>query len=192
MREVDTTPDGAAGGVAGYGAVARLFHWVIALLVLVQIPVGIAMVSQPLSRFSDPLFIAHKGSGAVLLTLVIARVAWRLTHRPPPMPDFVPQREQRIATATHVALYLLLLVMVVSGYVRTVGDAYPIEILDALGVPPLMPYAPRVAAIALVVHQFSVVVLVALIAAHVSAVLRHHLIDGHPILDRMWPPFGRT
>jgi cytochrome b561 len=192
MREIDTTPDGAAGSVAGYGAVARLLHWVIALLVLVQIPVGIAMLSQPLSRFSDPLFVAHKGTGAVLLVLVFARVGWRLTHRPPPMPDFVPPREQRIAAATHVALYLLLVVMVASGYVRTVGDGYPIELLDALGVPPLLPYVPRIAAIALVVHQFSVIVLVALVAAHVSAVLRHHLIDGHPILGRMWPPFGRT
>lgn len=148
------------------------------------------MLSEPLARLSDPLFVAHKGLGAVLLLLVLTRLAWRLTHRPPPLPDFVSPREQRIAEATHITLYLLLVVMVVSGYVRTVGDGYPIELLDVLGVPPLMPIKPRVAAIAWVVHQFTAVALVAVIAVHVSAVLRHHVIDGHPILARMWPPFG--
>lgn len=191
MQRDETAREPEDRGEPGYDTGARLFHWVIALLVVVQIPVGIAMLSQPLSRFSDPLFIFHKGTGAVLLALVLARVAWRLLHRPPPFPDFVPELEQRIASATHVALYVLLVVMVVSGYVRTVGDGYPIELLDALGLPPLLPPMPRVAAVALVVHQFAVVVLVALVAVHVSAVLRHQLIDQNPILSRIWPPFGR-
>jgi len=188
----DETPTGAADpGQAGYGTVARAFHWVIALLVLVQIPVGIAMLSQPLSRFSNALFVFHKGGGAVLLVLVFARLGWRVLHRPPPFPDFVPLDERRIASATHHALYVLLLVMVVSGYVRTVGDGYPIELLDLLGVPPLMPLMPRAAAFALIVHQFAVLALVALVAVHVSALLRHQLIDRNPILARMWPPHDR-
>lgn len=174
-----------------YQTGARLLHWIIALMVVVQIPVGIAMLSQPLSRFSDPLFIFHKGAGAVLLVLVMARIIWRFVHRPPPFPDFVPALEQRIASATHIALYVLLVTMVASGYVRTVGDGYPIELLDALGVPPLLPLMPRVAAFALVIHQFAVIFLIALVAVHVSAVLRHQLIDQNPILPRMWPPFGR-
>ncbi len=81
--------------------------------------------------------------------------------------------------------------MVVSGYVRTVGDDYPLELLDALGVPTLLPSMPDVAAVMLVVHQFAVIGLVALVAVHVGAVLRHHLIDGDPALDRMWPPVAR-
>jgi len=187
----ETPSDSTAPEDAGYGTGARLFHWVIAVMVLVQIPIGIAMLSEPLSRFADPLFVMHKGGGAVLLVLVLARIGWRLTHRPPPFPDFVPARERPIAAATHVALYGLLLAMVVSGYVRTVGDGYPIELLDALGVPPLIPLMPHVATVALVVHQFAVIGLVALMAVHVSAVLRHHLIEGNAILSRMWPPFRR-
>ena len=116
-------------------------------MVVVQIPAGIAMTSEPLARFADPLFILHKGLGAIPLFMVLARVVWRLTHRPPPFPDFMPQREQRIAHRTHMALYALLVAMVVSGYVRTVGDDYPIELLDALGVPPLIPSMPGVAAV---------------------------------------------
>jgi cytochrome b561 len=175
----------------GYGSVARILHWIVALLVVLQIPAGIAMTSEPLSAYSDPLYIFHKGSGTLLLVLVLARVAWRLMHRPPPFPAFMPPLEQRIAHATHAAIYVLLGVMVVSGYVRTVGDGFPIELLDALGVPPLIPEMPRIARAMLVVHQFTVIGLIGLLAVHVSAVLRHHLIEGNPVLARMWPPVDR-
>jgi cytochrome b561 len=176
----------------GFGTVARLFHWVIPLLVLVQIPAGIAMTSEPLSELSGPLFILHKGSGAVLLLLVAARVLWRLTHRPPPFPDYMPTLEKRIASATHAALYVVLVVMTVSGYVRTVGDGFPVELLDSLGIPSLIPYMPRTAQVMLVVHQFAVFALVALVAAHITAVLRHQLIERNPVLARMWPPLRPT
>jgi cytochrome b561 len=173
---------------AGYGTVARLLHWTIALLVVLQIPAGIAMTSEPLAAWADPLYVFHKGSGAVLLALVLARVVWRLTHRAPPFPDYMPPLEQRIAGATHVAIYVVLVMMVVSGYVRTVGEGFPIELLDAVGSPPLLPEMPRLARAMLVVHQFAAVALVGLVAVHVSAVLRHRMIEGNPILERMWPP----
>lgn len=175
----------------GYGTVARLFHWVIALMVIVQIPAGIAMTSEPLAAWADPLYVLHKGMGVVLLVLVAARILWRITHRPPEFPDFMPALEQRIANATHIAIYALLVIMVVSGYIRTIGDGFPIELLNVLGIPPLLPEMPWVARVMLVVHQFAVVALVGLVAAHVSAALRHHLIEGNPILARMWPPWRR-
>jgi cytochrome b561 len=177
---------------AGYDTVARILHWSVALLVVLQIPAGILMTSEPMSGWADPLYIYHKGAGSVLLGLVFARIGWRLTHRTPPFPGFMPPLEQRIAHATHLAIYAVLVVMVVSGYVRTVGDGFPIELLDALGVPPLVPEVPRLARVMLVVHQLAVIALVALVGVHVAAVLRHRLIDGHPILGRMWPPVRRS
>jgi len=173
-----------------YDKVARLFHWTIALMVLVQIPAGVAMTSEPLEGVATPLYVLHKGMGCLLLVLVVGRVLWRLTHRPPPFPDSMPPLEQRIAHRTHVAIYVLLVTMVVSGYLRTVADEYPIELLDALGIPPLVGHHPGLAAAMLVVHQFAVLALLGLIAVHVSAVLRHHMIDRDATLRRMWPLFG--
>jgi cytochrome b561 len=49
---------------------------------------------------------------------------------------------------------------------------------------------PELAAAMLVVHQFTVIALVGLVAVHISAVLRHRLIEGNPVLERMWPPLG--
>lgn len=174
----------------GYGTGARLFHWVVALLVVVQLPAGIAMTSEPLLGVADPLFILHKGTGSVLLVLVVGRILWRLTHRPPPFPDYMKPLEKRIARATHLVIYVLLLVMAVSGYVRTIGDGFPIEFLDAIGIPPLIPLMPRTARAMLVIHQFAVIALVGLVAVHVSQVLRHHWVERNPVLRRMWPPFA--
>lgn len=190
MSDTATRAHERSGPSSGYGTVARLFHWVIVLMVAVQIPAGIAMTSEPLAGVADPLFILHKGMGSILLVLVVGRVLWRVTHPPPPFPDFMPSLEQRIAGSTHTVLYITLLVMVVSGYVRTIGEGFPIELLDALEIPPLIPLVPRVARFMLVVHQFAVIALVGLIAVHISAVLRHQLIDRNPVLARMWPPFG--
>jgi cytochrome b561 len=184
-------PDEASEAARGYGTVARLFHWTIAVMVAIQIPAGIAMTSEPLAAYADPLYVLHKGMGSILLVLVVGRILWRATHRTPRFPGFMPTREQRIAHATHIAIYAALFTMVVSGYLRTVGDGYPIELVDALGIPPLISEMPRLAAVMLVVHQTVVVVLVALVAVHVSAVLRHELIEGNPVLRRMWPPARR-
>lgn len=186
-----TPDDQPAGSARSYGTVARILHWSVAAMVVVQAIGGVAMTSDPLAVVADPLFILHKGLGSVLLLVVLARVGWRLTHRPPAFPAFMPPLERRIAHRTHVALYALLLTMLVSGYVRTVADGYPIELLDLLGVPPLVPSMPQLAAVMLVVHQFAVFALVALAAVHVGVVLKHQVVDGNPVLERMWPPVRR-
>ncbi len=174
-----------------FGAGARLFHWLVLLLVLVQIPAGIAMIAPALEQGSiDRLFILHKGLGVVLLVVVVARVLWRLTHPAPPMSEAIPELERRIATMTHWVIYGVLIVIAGSGYVHVVGDGFPIEMMDALGLPTLLPLMPEVASWASLVHRFSTFLLVALVAVHVGEVMRHHLVVRDGTLERMWPPLG--
>ncbi len=174
-----------------YGTGARLFHWLVVVLLLVQIPAGIAIVAPGLEQETiDALFVLHKGLGVVLLVVVLARVLWRLTHPAPPMSESIPELERRMASLTHGVIYAVLLVVAVSGYVRVVGDGFPVELLDAIGVPPLIPSMPEVAAMASLVHRFGVFFLVALVSIHVAEVLRHHLVVRDGVLARMWPPMG--
>jgi cytochrome b561 len=174
-----------------YGAGARLFHWLVVLLVVVQIPAGIAMIAPGLEQGSiDVLFVLHKGLGVVLLLVVVARVLWRLTHSAPSMSEAIPERERRIATVMHGVIYAVLLVVAGSGYVRVAGGGYPIEVMNALGLPTLLPLMPQVAEWASLVHRFSTFLLVALVAIHVAEVLRHHLVVQDGTLARMWPPLG--
>jgi len=176
-----------------HGTVTRLFHWLVVLLVLIQIPAGIAMtVSAPVleQRTIDVLYIIHKGLGAVLLVVILLRVLWRLTHRSLPMPGHWPPLERRIASATHGFIYLLLVVVPVSGYVRVIADGFPIELLDWLGVPPLLPNMPAAVSVASLVHRFAAFVLVGLVAVHIAEVLRHQLVERDGEMARMWPPVG--
>lgn len=176
---------------ARYGAVARAFHWGTALAVPVMVGAGVLMTSEPLEALADPLYVLHKGLGSVLLVVVTLRVLWRLTHPAPPLPATVPELQSRIMGPTHVGLYVLLVVMTVSGYIRTVGDGFPIELLDLLGIPPLLPPMPGAAQIALVVHQVTAYALTGLIAVHIGAAVHDALFDRKGIFERMWPPWRR-
>jgi cytochrome b561 len=181
-----------APAIQGYRPTARLLHWLVALLVLLTLPVGQTMIMEGLPRsLQDTLFIFHKNVGVIILLLVIWRIAFRLRNPPPPLPASVPEWQQRVAAASHLTLYALLILMPVTGYVRVRAGGFPIEGLDALGVPPLMPRSDAVAEIAQTIHFYGRYALVAVIVLHVSAAIFHAawLRDG--VFARMGPPFRR-
>ena len=175
----------------GYGTVSRLFHWATVAIVVVMIPVGLTMTQDMPRPTQDKLFVLHKGLGAVFLVLILARIAWRLTHRPPPLPASVAPLQRRAAAVVHVLLYALLLVMAVSGYVRVTTGGFPIELLDALGVPPLFAKHEGVAAVAKAIHAVAKSLLIVVIALHVAAALYHGVVRRDGVVGRMWPPVAR-
>jgi cytochrome b561 len=186
-----------------HGAGTRFFHWLVVLLFLAQVPAGIAMVvPAAIGDFAvlpgvaqhtiDVIYVFHKGLGAVLILVVLARLAWRLTHAPPPWPDTMPALEQRIANQTHWLMYACMVVAALTGYVHVVGLGFPVELLDALGVPPLIPRMERLAVVASFTHRFTTIFLMGLVAIHVAEVFRHHWVLEDDVLGRMWPPLGRS
>ncbi|TVR53740.1 MAG: cytochrome b [Gemmatimonadales bacterium] len=170
--------------------ITRLFHWVIAALVFVMIPVGIAMTSEGFAELRNQLFILHKGLGTVLLVLVALRILWRLLHKPPPPPPTMSLLQRRLAGLTHGFLYVLLVVMTVTGYVRVVGGGFPIELLDRFGIPTLLPEMPVWADRMSVLHKFTAYLLTGAIAAHIAAAVHHALFEKDGIMSRIWPPVG--
>jgi len=174
-----------------YGLVSRLFHWATVLLVLVMIPAGLTMIQEIPRPVQDRLFILHKGLGPFVFLVVLFRLAWRALHPAPPLPAALPAAQRAAAGAVHAGLYLLLLVMAVSGYVRVTTGGFPIESLNALGIPPLFAKNEAVAAVAKAIHGTAIWLLLALIAMHVGAAAWHGLVRRDGIVGRMWPPFGR-
>ena len=138
----------------------------------------------------DALYVFHKGLGAILLVVILARVLWRLTHAAPPLPESMPALERKLVAATHAAMYVLMVLVAVTGYVHVIGLGFPIELLDKMGVPPLLPRMERLAVISSFVHRFAVFALLGTVAVHIAEVLRHHWIEKDGMLGRMWPPIG--
>lgn len=174
-----------------YSNTARLLHWVMAILVLLTIPAGLIMVQTGLDRgLQNALFIYHKNVGVLLLLLVVARLAWRLIVPPPAFPQDMPRWQARIAGFTHVAVYVLLFIVPIAGYIRVRAGGFPIESLDALGVPPLVPRSDALAETAKTVHYIAGIAIAALLATHIGAALFHGIVKRDGVFSRMWPPVG--
>jgi cytochrome b561 len=174
-----------------YSTPARLLHWIMAVLILLTIPAGFIMVQPGLDRgLQNALFIYHKNVGVLVLILVVARLSWRLWSPPPPLPEHVPGWQARIARLTHLALYVLLIILPVAGYVRVRAGGFPIESLDALGIPPLVPRSDALAETAKTVHYVAGVTITVVLALHISAALFHGIVKRDGVFSRIWPPIG--
>jgi cytochrome b561 len=160
--------------------------------VLATIPIGTAMVQEGIPRSTqDTLFILHKNGGVIILLLMLARIAWRLGHPPPPLPESVPPIQQLASRVVHLGLYGMLLFMAVTGYVRVAAGGFPIEMLDAIGMPRLAPRSDALAETAQTLHRYGRLVLMALVLLHVGAAAFHGIVKRDGVVSRMWPPFGR-
>lgn len=185
-------PPARAADPGRYPALTRSLHWLVALMVLATIPIGAQMVQPGLDRATqDTLYILHKNGGVLILLLVVLRLIWRARHPAPPMPASMPAWQVQIAHLAHWGLYGLLIVMAVSGYVRVKAGGFPIEALDALGMPSLVPRSDALAETAKAIHFWARFALIALILAHFGAALQHLLIKRDGVFGRIWPPFGR-
>ncbi|SIO54488.1 cytochrome b561 [Rhodovulum sp. ES.010] len=170
-----------------YSFLSRAFHWSVALLVLLMIPAGAVMIQDGLPQpVQNTLFILHKNTGLLVLALVLLRLVWRQIAPPPPLPDRVPGWQRRVADLNHRLLYLLLVLMPVAGYVRVKAGGFPIETLDAWGVPALVPESEALATFAKSVHYYGALALGALIGLHLLAALYHGAIRRDGVVARMW------
>ena len=182
-----------------YDAVAILLHWLVAVGVVAQIAIGLAMTQLPLTPAHQfPLYQLHKSIGITVLAVVLLRVAWRLTHRPPPLPDTMPLVERRFASAAHLALYGLLVGLPLTGWAVVSASPYNIPtVLYGLVPWPHLPVlstlhdkAP-VEAVLATIHAFGGWFLAALIGVHAAAALRHHVLLHDAVLWRMLPLLRR-
>jgi len=173
---------------SGYKPLARLLHWLIALWIIAMLPIGGIMTGEELSRtVQNTLYILHKNGGVILMLLMLVRLGYRLMNPPPPLPPTLAQWQVRVAGATHGLLYVMVFVMALSGYIRVRAGGFPVEMLDAIGLPPLVPRSDWLEAAAQRVHGIGRFVLLALLAAHIGAALQHRFIKKDGVFDRMWP-----
>lgn len=174
-----------------YSTPARLFHWGMALLILATIPAGLIMVQSGIGRsLQNALFLYHKNVGVMLLVLVVARLVWRGLNPAPKLPADLSPLQAKAAAATHGLLYTLMFIVPLAGYVRVRAGGFPIESLDALGLPTLVPKSDALAALAKSVHYYAGIAIIAVLAVHIGAALYHRFVRRDGVLARMWPPFG--
>jgi cytochrome b561 len=170
-----------------WGAPAKFLHWTIAGLVLIQVVLGLMAVTWPLSPTKLNLFVLHKSTGMLVLGLVLIRLAWRAANIIPLAATGTSALEQFAAKLCHFLLYLVLLLMPVSGWIINSAAGIPFRIFWRIPLPPIVGPDKALADAAGRVHLALFVLLLILLAIHVGAALRHHFARRDAILTRMLP-----
>jgi len=179
--------------VARYSTPAIVLHWLVALLIFAAFPLGVYMHELPLSPGKLKLYSYHKWIGITVLLLVAIRLSWRLTHTPPPLPESVAAWQRRASAAVHGLLYLLMIVIPLSGWMMSSAKGFPVVWFGVLPLPDLVGKDKALGELLAGVHQALNFSLLTLVILHVGAALQHHFIERQPFLQRMgWGGKERT
>ncbi len=172
-----------------YTAVAIALHWSIALLVAFLLGWGWYMVDIPRGPERGAAFALHKSLGITVFVLMLARIAWRLTHPPPPLPPGMARWQRSAAGATHLLFYVLLLVHPLCGYLSSSFSGYSTSFYG-IPLPDWGAHDPPLNEFFTELHVLGAVALCVAISAHVLGALKHLLTPGDSVAQRMWP-FGK-
>ena len=167
-----------------YPASARVIHWIMAALILSMIGLGLMMVDS-LAVWRATGLRLHKLGGLLVLTLVMMRLALRFTYRAPPLPEHVPLLQQRIASASHVALYGLMFVVPLVGLLMQNAAGVPVMLPLGTIIPPILSEDLPSYGLLRLAHGVLALALLGLIALHVAGALHHAWVRRDGLLDRM-------
>lgn len=173
--------------VARYTGVAIALHWIIAGAILVTFALGIYMHELELSPTKLRLYSYHKWIGVTIFLLVLFRLAWRLTHRPPPAPAGMPAWQHHAATAAHAGLYLLTLAIPLSGWLMSSASGFQVVYLGVVPIPDLVGKDKALFEQFKNLHYYLNILMFAVVVLHVAAALKHHIKDRDDVLSRMLP-----
>lgn len=174
-----------------YHSFAIALHWMLAVALVSLFAVGLYMADLPFSPLRLKLYNWHKWAGVSLLFLSIVRLLWRLTHRPPALPQSVtlamPGWQMLAYHATHGLLYALFLVVPLVGWAYSSAAGFPIVVFGVLPLPDFVPADKALAELIKPWHAVSAYAMAGLVALHAAAALKHHWIDRDGLLQRMLP-----
>lgn len=166
-----------------FTALSRILHWLTALLVFCALFIGFVMVNSVHDYAT--LVTIHKSIGAAILAVVVIRLANRITHRAPTLPPTVGKFERFMVAGSEAAMYLLLLAQPLVGWAMVSASGTPVRVFGSLTLPPIAPFNSTAYAVLRQTHSILAYLLVAVIAAHISAILLHTLALEDGMLRRM-------
>lgn len=173
-----------------YDKVAVWLHWSIGIAIIViavtellrepLLPKG-SFLREGLKALRDP-------AGTVAFALIIVRLAWRSTHAAPAMPESMRSWEKLAAKLSHYTLYVLMILIPVSGIAYTFARGRAIDFGLFQIVSPLDQPLSRDAVRSLRdVHELLGQAVLVVAFVHAAAALWHHYVRKDDVLVRMLP-----
>ena len=189
-----------------YTTVAKLLHWLIAIAIFGMFALGWYMSELPKEapkqmafdlfdwgivtwQVAEEIsvrtfyFNLHKSLGVTIFALILFRIFWRFTHKPPAILNTYKAWERKLANGAHHLLYLLMVALPLSGIVMAVASKYGIkwfglEFIGGLDNKPLREAFKEV-------HEIVGVIMLLVIILHIAGALKHKFIDKDDTLKRM-------
>jgi cytochrome b561 len=168
----------------------RILHWLTAILIFSALIIGFVMVNSIGSYRT--LVGLHMTLGVLILAIVVVRAANRFTHRVPKLPSTVGWFEHKLVLGSELTLYALMLAQPLVGWAMVSATGRPVVIFGSVHLPRIAPFDADLFFILRQTHSVLAYALVAVIAAHVSAVLLHTLTLRDGMLSRMTYSPGRA
>lgn len=169
----------------GYGLIAKLLHWSIAIITLLLFGLGLWMVEL---GYYDSWYQRaprlHEGMGALVFLLLITRIIWRWINIQPEA--LVHHQWEKVAAhVAHRLLNFLLLCITISGYLIVTAKGDALNVFNLINIPASVSGLANQADMAGDAHLLLAWGLILLVGVHALAALKHHFIDKDKTLSRM-------
>lgn len=169
-----------------YGAISKILHWAIALLIIGLIWLGWYMVDLTYyDRWYYDSLMAHKALGMVVLTLALIQILWTVYSR---SPDYVPNLKpwERIAAKiVHLTLFGVMFAIPATGYLISTSANDPVSIFGWFEIPAIFPVDEGTRDLAIELHFYLAYGAACVVVVHALAALKHHFVDRDDTLRRM-------
>ena len=169
-----------------YTRTAIALHWLAVALIATGFTVGTLMVDLPIAPQTLRVYAYHKWIGITVLLVTVVRLAWRIAHPVRAVAE-LPAWQRRAAAVSHVALYVLMIAIPVSGWLFSSASGVQVVYLAVVALPNLVAKDDALAAVLKSVHFALNFTLLALVLVHAGAALRHHFVQRDRVLARMLP-----
>ena len=180
-----TTPQRYSGG-------AMIFHWVIAALVIWNWRLAENAHHAEDRETTMALFADHKAIGIIILALTLGRIAWRLTHKLPPLPNNYATWERVLARGTHLVFYILLIGLPLGAWLANSMAGRTVDMFGLFTIPALpVGSNDSLSETIFGIHATVGGLMIWLIGLHVLGALKHTFFDKDGGIFRMLP-FGRV
>lgn len=170
-----------------YGIVAQLFHWSIVALIITQFVLANKADDLPLGPALIATLATHKSIGMTIFGLALLRLIWRWFNPIPELPAATPAWQRLASQASHWALYGLILVTPLFGWLMSSARNFPVSWFGLVTLPDFVEPNREAYEFFHQVHEILATSLLVIALIHAAAALKHHLIDRDNVLRRMLP-----
>lgn len=171
-----------------WGSVSKSLHWLIALLILALGIVGLTMGEFPKTPKYFWIYTMHKSIGITVLVLVVTRLLWRLYAGAPDAVPGTPSWQERVASATHWLLYVMMFAIPLSGWLYdSASGLRPFKLFGLFDMPKLVAPSDQISQVSHAIHEWGFWALILMVLAHAGAAFYHHIQQRDATLVRMLP-----